>query len=91
MHHVGIRALRAEAAAIVRRAGAGERVVVTVGGRPVAELGPVGGAGGAVTLDDLVARGMVRAPRRRDPYRLGDPAPVWRGTRLDRLLGELRG
>ena len=36
MDRTGIRDLRADAAAIVRRAGGGERVIITVAGRPVA-------------------------------------------------------
>lgn len=77
---VGIRELRSDLAAVVRRAGAGQRVVVSVGGRPVAELGPVG-----------VDRGDgVQPPRRTDPPRLGDPVPVWPGLRLDRVLREVR-
>ncbi len=91
MQHVGIRQLRADAATMVRRASTGERIVVTVNGQPTAELGPPGAASGAATIDDLIARGMIRAPRRRDPFNIGEPIPVWRGTRLDRLLAELRG
>ena len=41
--HVGIRELRADLASTVRRAAAGESIVVTVGGRPVARLGPLDG------------------------------------------------
>src|SRR5688500_7438779 len=62
---VGIRELRNDVAAVVRRAGAGERVVVTVDGRPVAQLGPLEPAG--LTLDDLVATGLVRPPSRSRP------------------------
>ena len=62
----GIRDLRADAAAIVRRAGSGERVIITVAGRPVAQLGPLDPLAGAPTIDDLVARGLLLAPRRDD-------------------------
>ena len=89
---LGIRELRADAAAMVRRAGAGERIVVTVNGHPVAQLGPVGGGDLDVTLDDLVAAGWVVPPRRTGrPTRPGDPVPAWAGARLDRLLREIRG
>lgn len=87
---VGIRQMRADVAATVRRAGAGEHFVVTIGGRPVAALGPLGAAEGQVRLADLVARGLVVAPRRSGDYRPSDPVPVWSGARIDRLLGELR-
>jgi len=87
---VGIRQLRADVAAAVRRAGAGEHIVVTVGGQPVAALGPLGAAEGQVRLADLVARGSVIAPRRTGPWTPPSPVPVWSGARLDRLLREIR-
>ena len=62
--HVGIRELRADLANAVRRAGAGESIVVTVGGRPVARLGPLD-AGGGPSLDELVAAGALVPPRHR--------------------------
>ena len=39
--HTGIRQLRSQLTSLVRRAGAGERIVITIGGRAVAQLGPV--------------------------------------------------
>lgn len=87
---VGIRHLRADVAAHVRRAGAGETVLITVGGRPVAQLGPLGAEDGTVRLADLVARGLVLAPRRHGPFRPFPAVPVWSGARIDRLLRELR-
>jgi prevent-host-death family protein len=62
--HVGIRELRADLANAVRRAGAGESIVVTVGGRPVARLGPLD-AGGGPSLDELIAAGALVPPRHR--------------------------
>ena len=88
--HVGIRHLRSDVAAAVRRAGAGEHIVVTVGGRPVASLGPLAAADGVVRLDDLVARGLVIAPRRAGAWTPPTPVPVWSGSRIDRLLREIR-
>lgn len=91
MPELPIRRLRAELATAVRRAQAGEVAVVTVGGRPAAQLGPVGAtASSAPTLADLVARGAVVTPRRTDTYRPGDAVPVWRGSRLDRVLDDVR-
>ncbi len=91
MDRLGVRELRNQTAAAVRRAGAGERIVITVDGRPVAQLGPIEPADRAVTLDDLAARGLVTLPRRVDR-----PAPevsveVWAGFRLDRVLRDVRG
>ena len=41
MGEVGLRELRQNASDLVRRAEAGERVTITVAGRPAAVLGPV--------------------------------------------------
>lgn len=90
MERVGIRELRNNVAAVVRRAGAGERIVVTVDGMPAAQLGPLD-APAAPTLDDLVAAGLAHPPGRRDrpaPPPAED-APV--DVRPERVLDELRG
>jgi prevent-host-death family protein len=41
MNEVGLREMRQSASELVRRAQAGERVTITVAGRPTAMLGPV--------------------------------------------------
>ncbi len=64
MERVGIRELRASAAAAVRRAEGGQTTVITVGGRPVAQLGPLTSHGAERSLDVLVAQGLLIAPRR---------------------------
>ncbi|MCD9623426.1 type II toxin-antitoxin system Phd/YefM family antitoxin [Rhabdothermincola salaria] len=86
---IGVRELRANLAGLVRRAQAGEAIVVTVSGRPAAVLGPVGG-GHEVGLDDLVAMGAVRAPRARTgrPDVARTPLPV--DTRSDIELRKVR-
>lgn len=45
--------LRNDIAAVLRRAGQGERFTVTVSGRPVAELGPLAGARALAEPDRL--------------------------------------
>jgi len=87
---LGIRELRNATASAVRRAGSGERIVITVDGRPVAQLGPIEAGAGTVTLDDLVARGLVVPPRRGDRDASLVSVEVWAGFRLDRLLRDLR-
>ena len=87
---VGIRDLRADVAALVRRAGAGEQLIISVGGRPTAHLGPIQSPDGMVRLEDLIVRGLVVAPRRSGPYTPADPVPVWQGSRIDRMLEEIR-
>jgi prevent-host-death family protein len=86
---LSIRSLRANLAAGVRRAGTGDRIVVTVGGRPTAQLGPLDDY--APDLERLVAGGAVVPPRRSSPWRPPAPVAVWAGVRIDRALAELRG
>jgi prevent-host-death family protein len=84
-----VRALRADLAAAVRRAAQGEHIVVTVAGRPQAQLAPLDDQ--APDLDRLIASGAVTPPRRTGPWRAPAPVPVWTGVRIDRALAELRG
>jgi prevent-host-death family protein len=83
----GIRDLRQQLPALVKRAAAGEEVVVTVGGVPTARLVPLGGSG--LTLHDLVAVGLVRAPRRAHRT-TPEPIDVPVDARTDRALREVR-
>ena len=88
----GIRQLRAQLSSLVRRAGAGERIVITIGGRAVARLGPVEATRAQVTIDDLAARGLVEPARRGDrPAEPDVRIDAWTGGRLDRALREVRG
>ncbi|MCB0987248.1 MAG: type II toxin-antitoxin system Phd/YefM family antitoxin [Microthrixaceae bacterium] len=88
----GIRQLRAQLSSLVRRAGAGERIVITIGGRAVAQLGPVEATRAQVTIDDLAARGLVEPARRGDrPAEPDVRIDAWTGGRLDRALREVRG
>lgn len=86
---LGIRELRAALAESVRSAEAGERTVVTVGGRPVAQLGPLDAD--APDLERLIGSGAVIPPRRTSEWRPPVPVGVWAGVRLDQVLRELRG
>lgn len=75
MDEVGIRALKQNASEVVVRAAAGEVIIVTDRGRPVAQLTPLPQS----DLDGLVAAGLARAPKRS----LADlPTPVAAGRRL---------
>lgn len=93
---LGTRELRASLAAALRRARAGERMIITESGRPVAQLGPVdapeGTAPAQVSMDELVARGLVVPPRRRTPESGVRVAPVetYSGVRFDQVVRDLR-
>jgi prevent-host-death family protein len=84
-----VRALRAELAAAVRRAAAGERTIVTVNGRPQAQLGPLHDL--APDLERRGASGAGLPPRRTTRWRPPPAVAVWSGVRIDRALVELRG
>jgi prevent-host-death family protein len=88
--HVGIRDLRGDLAAAVRRAGGGERLVVTVAGRPVAQLGPLDPGAAGPTIEDLAARGLLEPAVRSDRPEPSSRIPLWAGSRLDRVLDEVR-
>ncbi len=95
---IGIRELRGDLAAHIRRAAAGEATVVSVGGRPAAVLAPLttipavsGEAAGEPHLSPLVASGAVLPPRRTDGKLPTGTVSVWGTVRLDRLLAEIRG
>jgi prevent-host-death family protein len=87
---VGIRELRNQVASVVRRAADGERIVVTVDGRPAARLVPLEPVG-EPTIDDLVAAGLLRGSQRPDRPPVPDPIDVPVDARVDRVLDELRG
>lgn len=89
---LGVRELRNATADAVRRAGNGERIIITVGGKPVAQLGPIEPAHAAdCTIDDLIARGQLIAPRDNARPTPDDPVDLWAGSRIDRAAAELRG
>jgi prevent-host-death family protein len=89
--HLGVRELRADLATHVRRAGGGERVVITVDGKPVAQLGPLTPTT-EPTLDDLAASGLIRLPAREDKPEASGSTPILPiDLSPDRVLAELRG
>ena len=86
---LGVRELRGELSEAIRRAHAGERTVITSGGRPVAQLGPLDAD--APDLARLIGAGAVVPPRRTGEWRPPAPVAVWAGVRIDQVLRELRG
>ncbi|MGH1489678.1 MAG: type II toxin-antitoxin system Phd/YefM family antitoxin [Acidimicrobiales bacterium] len=88
---IGVRALRNEVSALVRRAGDGERIVITVDGRPMAQLGPLEPDSAGLTLDDLAAAGLVEAPRLSFDPAMPAPFSVPADVRLDRVVDQIRG
>ena len=88
---VGIRETRAALAHLVRRAATGERIIITVDGLPMAELGPIRLDRSGPTLEDLAATGLVRSPRHPDPPAVPSATDMAADIRIDRALDDLRG
>jgi prevent-host-death family protein len=91
VERIGIRELRNQASGVVRRAKAGERIVITVDGVPTAQIGPLNDAASARTLDDLVAAGLVLPPRDRSAARPPRPVPISAGRSSTEVLRDERG
>ncbi len=96
LDRVGIRQLRASLAGLVKRAATGERIVITVDGRPTAQLAPLG-RGLDPTLDDMAAAGLIEPPRQGGAddgsgrAEMPNPIAVPADVGLDRLLDQIRG
>ena len=87
---VGMRDLRATLATHLRRAGSGDRLVVTIDGRAIAQLGPVGDPS-QPSLADLIAAGLIEPPRRLDRPPAPAAAELAIGVATARVLEEIRG
>jgi prevent-host-death family protein len=77
MDSIGVRRLQQNAASTVERVRLGESIEVTVRGRPVAKLVPVGGT----LLDQLEASGRLKRGKG-DLLDLGPPLKPRRGVEL---------
>lgn len=71
MAELGIRALKQNASAVVRRVAAGESLTITDRGRPVARMVPLETS----RVEALIASGLARPPLR-PPSELHGPVPV---------------
>ena len=89
--HVGTRELRANLASHLRTAAAGHTIFVTLDGQVMAQLGPVGSGGHPVSLEALIAAGLVIAPRRPDRKIEEMTYELPAGLYSDRALREIRG
>ncbi len=70
MDTITVRQLRNDVSRILRRAKAGEHMIVTSNGVAVAEIGPLQQRSDTPTLEELIASGKVIPPRTRSA-----PAP----------------
>lgn len=86
MERAGIRELRQNASALIRRVIAGETIEVTDRGRPVARIVPLRGHS---VLDQMVDEGRA-TPARGDLLDLRPQPPVPGKPRLSDVLAEMR-
>src|SRR3954447_5891434 len=75
MDRIGVRDLRNDASGVVRRARAGERLIITVDGVPAAQIGPIVDVEAATTIEQLVQAGALLPPRVRSTAVAPNPIP----------------
>ena len=90
MDRVSIRQLRNDVSRIVRRASAGERLVITSNGVAVAEIRPLETRSSDLTLDELIEAGLVDPPRTRAKAETGHPTVFGGPSTSDEILREHR-
>ncbi len=90
MERIPVRELRNQASKVVRRARAGERLIITVDGIAAAEIGPVSVAAQAPSLPELIATGAVVAAQVRTPPPPPKPLRAPSGMSSADALSELR-
>jgi len=90
MERIAVRELRNQVSQVVRRARDGERMLITVDGVPVAEIGPVSATERANSLAELIATRAVAGPRSRSGARPPRPVPAPSGRSSSSILRELR-
>ena len=90
MQRIPVRELRNQASRVVRRARAGERLIITVDGIAAADIGPVIVAARAPRLQEMIATGSVMAARFRTPPPV--PKPLRAPSRMSSAdaLAQLR-
>lgn len=90
MERIPVRELRNQASRVVRRARAGERMLITVDGVPVAEIGPIRATKRGTSLPELIAVGAVTGPRSRTAAPPPRPVRAPSGRSSSSTLSELR-
>lgn len=86
MATISHREMRNKSAEILRRVAAGEELVVTNHGRPVARLSPIH----ASVVDELIASGAARPPVDDRSFRALPPAAKTSATSAD-IVADVRG
>ena len=90
MEQIGIRDLRNHTSGAIRRAMAGERIIITIDGVPAAQLGPLNTGDRPSTVPDLIAAGLLQAPRTTLPPPAPNPQRSVAGPPSSEILREHR-
>ena len=90
MESVTVRQLRNDVSRVLRRVGAGERLIVTSNGVPVAEIGPIQARDSERTIEEMIAAGELIAPRSRAKPRPATPTTFSGSMTTEEILEELR-
>ena len=90
VNKIAMSVLRKELAGFLRRAKNGERMIITVDGKPIAQIGPLE-PNGALDMDQLVTSGLVNEPTSvsstKKPAQMSFPIDV----SIETILSEMRG
>ena len=90
MEKVSVRQLRNDVSRILRRVRAGERLIITSDGHPVAEIGPIDPTAQGRVLDELIRTGAVIPPRTLTKPRPARPVRSAGPVTTAEILDELR-
>lgn len=93
MRTAGIAELKASLSENLARVKAGEEILVTEHGRPIARIVPLSSAAPEAATDELVRAGILRAPQRtawKAFWSLPRPETSSQGSALQALLDERR-
>ena len=90
MEQLGIRELRNHTSGAIRRAMAGERIIITIDGVPAAQLGPLNSGDQPPSIPDLIAAGLLQAPRTTRPAPPPKPIRASSGPSTDEILRDHR-
>ena len=89
-HRTSMTELRKDLANYLRIANSGEEVVITVDGKPFAVLGPLE-TQYEITIDHLVAGGLVNTPLRDEPLGGPEEAILPADSNVSAIIREVRG
>jgi len=90
VEHIGIRELRNHTSGAIRRAMAGERIIITIDGVPAAQLGPLNTGDHPASIADLIAAGLLEPPRATSPPPAPTPVRAPDGPSSTEILREHR-